>query len=90
MPGYQVPQDWEWTNLASGDLNKHILVSLALNCFWLCWGYAATRALLCGERASAVEVCGVLAPQPGMEPRTPALGGCGLNHWTTMEVPHKW
>ena len=31
--------------------------------------------------------CGILVPQPGIEPTTPALEGGFLNHWTTREVP---
>ena len=30
-----------------------------------------------------------LVPQPGIEPRPPALGGQSLSHWTTREVPQK-
>ena len=30
--------------------------------------------------------CGVLIPQPGIEP-VPATLENGLNHWTTREVP---
>ena len=29
----------------------------------------------------------LLVPQPGTEPRPPALGARSLNHWTTREVP---
>ena len=34
--------------------------------------------------------CGMwdLVPQPGIEPRPPALGVQSLTHWTTREVPH--
>ena len=32
------------------------------------------------------EVCGILAPQPGIEPASLALEG-SLNHWTAREVP---
>ena len=31
--------------------------------------------------------CGVLAPQPGVEPMPPALEVQSPNHWTTREVP---
>ena len=31
--------------------------------------------------------CGILVPQPGIEPMYPALDEWGLNHWTTREVP---
>ena len=31
--------------------------------------------------------CGVLVPRPGIEPVPPALEVCGLNRWTTSEVP---
>ena len=30
--------------------------------------------------------CGMLVPQPGIEPMPPALGAQSLNHWTTREV----
>ena len=35
--------------------------------------------------------CGMgnLVPQPGMEPRPPALGTWSLSHWTAREVPGK-
>ena len=31
--------------------------------------------------------CGILVPQPGIEPVPPALGAWSLNHWTAREVP---
>ena len=31
--------------------------------------------------------CGILVPQPGMEPAPPAVEVQSLNHWTTREVP---
>ena len=31
--------------------------------------------------------CGLLVPQPGIEPVSPALGAWSANHWTTREVP---
>ena len=30
-----------------------------------------------------------LIPQPGIEPRPPALGAWSLSRWTTREVPRK-
>ena len=33
------------------------------------------------------KACGILAPQPRVEPTLPALEGEVLNHWTTSEVP---
>ena len=30
--------------------------------------------------------CGVLVPQPGIEPAPPALEAQSFNHWTTREV----
>lgn len=38
-------------------------------------GLCCHGTLLCRARASVVEVCGVLAPPPGMEPPLPALEG---------------
>ena len=31
--------------------------------------------------------CGILVPQPGIKPVSPALGAQSLNHWTAREVP---
>ena len=31
--------------------------------------------------------CGILFPQPGIKPASPALEVQSLNHWTTREVP---
>ena len=31
--------------------------------------------------------CGILVPQPGIEPASPALEAQSLDHWTTREVP---
>ena len=31
--------------------------------------------------------CGILAPQPGIEPVPPEVEARSLNHWTTREVP---
>ena len=33
-----------------------------------------------------VAVCGILIPQPGIDPGSPALGAWSLNHWTAREV----
>ena len=33
------------------------------------------------------KVCGILAPQSGIEPLSPALEAQGLNHQTTKGVP---
>ena len=31
--------------------------------------------------------CGILVPQPGIEPAPPAVEARRPNHWTTREVP---
>ena len=31
--------------------------------------------------------CGILVPQPGIEPVSPAVEAQSLNHWSTREVP---
>ena len=31
--------------------------------------------------------CGILVPQPGIEPAHPELEVWSLNHWTAREVP---
>ena len=32
--------------------------------------------------------CGILVPQPGIEPAAPAVRVLSPNHWTAREVPH--
>ena len=65
-------------------------LSLVVHRGFSCCG---TRAL---DRMGSVAVvlglsfpmaCGILVPQPGIKPTTPALEGGFLNHWTTREVP---
>ena len=34
------------------------------------------------------EACGILVPQPGVEPMPPAVEAWSLSHWTTREVLH--
>ena len=34
------------------------------------------------------EACGILVPQPGIEPVSPAMEAQGPNHWTTREAPY--
>ena len=34
-----------------------------------------------------LEACGILVPQPGIEPVFPAVEVWSPNHWTTREVP---
>ena len=56
--------------------SKHLFLFI-----WLCWFLLAT----CG-----IFFCCVmweLVPQPGIEPKPPALGVQSLSHWTTREVP---
>ena len=31
--------------------------------------------------------CGILVPQPGIEPMSPAMEAQSLNYWITREVP---
>ena len=33
------------------------------------------------------QACGVLVPQPGIEPMPLALAVQSLNHWTTRDIP---
>ena len=33
------------------------------------------------------EACGILVPQPGIEPAPPAVAAQSLNHWSAREVP---
>ena len=35
-----------------------------------------------------VAACKVLVPQPGMEPKTPAVETQSLNHWTARKISH--
>ena len=37
--------------------------------------------------ATPCMACGILVPQPGIEPMSPAVETQSLNHWTAREVP---
>ena len=55
--------------------------------------YLAASGLCCGAGSgvcglSCSAACGILAPQPGMEPMAPAVELWSLHHWTSSEVPH--
>ena len=49
--------------------------------------YLAASGLSCGPQDLSFGVWD-LAPQSGIEPRSPALGTQSLNHWTNREVPN--
>ena len=54
--------------------NVHVsYLSFTVLCFLFCFG---------------CEACGILVPQPGIEPMPPCSGSTGLNHWTAREVPN--
>ena len=44
-------------------------------------------SVVMAHRLSCPVVCGILVPQPGIKPTTPALQGRFFNHWTIREVP---
>ena len=48
-----------------------------LFCFILFWGVFL----------AIPHSCGILVPQPGIEPVPPAVEVHSLNHWTAREVP---
>ena len=41
-----------------------------------------------GHKGLVAPPCGILVPQPGMEPSSPGIARWVLSHWTTKEVPH--
>ena len=50
--------------------------------------WCAGFSLVVAHGLSCPVACGILVPQPGIEPASPALiGRWILNHWTTREVP---
>ena len=64
----------------------------------LCFGFLSARhagSFSCSIWTLSCVVCKLLVvacmwylvPQPGIEPRPPALGAWSLTHWTTREVP---
>ena len=74
----------------------------SLKKIFVCLFILAALGLSCGMRDLYLQhmdflvvACGLLVaacmrdlvPQPGMEPRPPALGVRSLTHWTTREVP---
>ena len=44
-------------------------------------------SLIAMRGLSCHKACEILVPSPGIQPASPALGGCTLNYWTTREVP---
>ena len=52
-----------------------VFIEFATILFWFMFWYFGHKA------------CGILAPQPGIEPTPSALEGEVFNHWTTREVP---
>ena len=50
--------------------------------FYFCFNFLKNNFFLAHCRAY-----GILVPQPEMEPKSPAVEGQSLNHWTTREVP---
>ena len=63
--------------------------------------YSVFLYLECAERASLkcsfiyafiysfiLAVCGILVPQPGIEPRPTAVKALSLNCWNAREFPH--
>ena len=87
----------------AGKLGRRAFLSLCLLpsfafiylCFYLpVWVLVAGACGIshCGTRApghtgSVPVACGVLVPQPGIEPSSPALQGGLFTLWTTREVP---
>ena len=56
--------------------------------FWLCRVLVAAHRIIVAACELLVVACmRDLVPQPGMEPRPPALGTRSLTHWTAREVP---
>ena len=49
-------------------------------------GLEHTSSVVVALGLSCFAACGMLVPQPGIEPESPALE-CSLNQWTTREVP---
>ena len=49
--------------------------ALLLFSFFKCFSFLGPKA------------CGILAPQPGIEPSAPCIGRQGLNYWTPREAP---
>ena len=62
---------------------------------WLCWVLAAAcKIFSCSIQTPGYGIQTLICcmwglfPWPGIEPRTPELGGWSLSHWTTRGVPH--
>lgn len=78
--------------MVSGPISP-ILYLVSLNFFFfyafilLCWVLVVARGtFVAAYEVSFLASCGILVPQPGIQPASPALEG-GLNHWTIREVP---
>ena len=65
--------------------------SFTVNCAHPWWSTAACSVdfILCFSIfIFGCVACGVLVPQPGIEPVPPALEAWSLSHWTSGEIPH--
>ena len=49
--------------------------------------WCAGFSLVVAHGLSCPVACGILVPQPGIEPASPALEVRSPNHWTAKEVP---
>ena len=45
---------------------------------WLCWFLVVARMIFMAHRLSCPAECGILVPQPGIEPMSPAVQGTYL------------
>ena len=52
-------------------------------CVWLCFLIFKKIVFIYGHTST----CGILVPQPRIEPTSPTFEAQSLNHWTTREVP---
>ena len=84
----------------AGSLKIHSFTYLFKIFVWLCRVLVAAYRIFCKDslvearrfrscvcRLSCSTACGILVPQPGIEPTSPAVEAQNLNHWTTSKVP---
>ena len=64
---------------------------ILIKCFFACLGFLSPFSIYCIFCFFVLffdhVACGILVPQPGIEPMLPAMKVQSLNHWTTREVP---
>ena len=64
-----------------------LFVEVHFICFFLLWLVLLPCCFCLLFFGACLAACGILVPQPGIEPGPSAVAVWGLNHWTAREFP---